>query len=127
MTEVIVVGYGRTTGKLVVTGAVSTITHRNLYEPIAAPPPAETFIKVYANPARANSKVFIDAKKSEEGLYAIQLLNISGQLIKQEQVRIEKGMGAISFAIPTIPSGSYLIALLNKKTGKKYSEKLIVQ
>jgi hypothetical protein len=127
MTEVIVVGYGRTTGKLVVTGTVSTITHRNLIEPLATPSPAETFFRVYANPARANSNVFIDAKKSEEGSYAIQLLNISGQLIRQEQAKIEKGMGAISFAIPAIPSGSYVITLVNKKTGKKYSEKLIVQ
>jgi len=87
----------------------------------------EPGFKMYANPARANSNVFIDAKKSEEGLYAIQLLNLSGQLIKQDQVRMGKGMGITQFSIPAIPSGNYLVVLLNKKTGKSSTEKLIVQ
>lgn len=88
---------------------------------------AENNFKVYANPARSNSNVFIDARKSEDGIYAIQLLNFSGQLIRQDQVRIGKGMGAITFAIPSIPSGNYLVVLLNKKTGKATTEKLVVQ
>ena len=90
-------------------------------------PESEPGFRMYANPARANSNVFIDAKKAEEGMYAIQLLNFSGQLIKQDQARIEKGMGTITFSIPTVPSGTYMVVLLNKKTGKRVTEKLIVQ
>jgi hypothetical protein len=83
--------------------------------------------KIYSNPVRANSSVFIKPEKTELGLYAIELLNLSGQSIKQEEAKFEIGMSVISFSIPSIPAGSYFVNLINKKTGKKYSEKLIVQ
>lgn len=124
MEEVIVLGYG--TGKrMSLMGATAVITHICVTPEMKAL--EEPSFKIYANPARANADIFINPIKTEVGSYAIQLLNISGQLIKQQEARIEKGMGSISFGVPSIPSGTYLISLLNKKTGKKFSEKLIVQ
>jgi len=91
------------------------------------PFPGTVPFKVYSNPTTANSTIYIKPEKPEAGSYSIQLFNLSGQLIKQEAVNIEKGKGAISFSIPAITPGTYVITLLNQKTGKKYSEKLIVQ
>jgi hypothetical protein len=89
--------------------------------------PNKPSFKVFSNPTTPGSTISIDPGKTEQGIYVIQLLNLSGQLIKQEQARIEKEMGAITFSVPVIPSGAYLVSLVNKKTGKKTSEKLIVQ
>lgn len=83
--------------------------------------------KIFSNPVRANSSIFIKPEKTEPGSYTIQLLNLSGQSIKQEEIKIVKGMGAFSFSIPAIPSGAYIVNLLNKNTGNKFSEELIVQ
>jgi len=55
------------------------------------------------------------------------LFNLSGQSIKQEEIRIEKGKNSISFSIPSIPSGAYMVKLINQKSGKSFSEELIVQ
>jgi hypothetical protein len=109
-------------------GAVSFVRGKVESEPeVLTPPEPGPGFKIYANPARANSNVFINAGDIETGLYGIQLLNLSGQLIKQEQSRIEKGMGSISFSIPAIPSGTYLVVLVNSKTGVRLSQKLIIQ
>jgi hypothetical protein len=124
MEEVIVLGYG-TGRRMGLMGATAVVTHICVTPEMKAL--EEPSFKMYANPARANADIFINPLKTEVGSYAIQLLNISGQLIKQQESRIEKGTGSISFGVPSIPSGTYLITLLNKKTGKKFSEKLIVQ
>jgi hypothetical protein len=125
MDEVIVSADMSRSLKGLVGGAVSiiTCTYETQY-PVLLEEPG---FKIYANPARANSKIFINAGESEAGLYAIQLLNLSGQLIKQEQAMIDKGIGAIPFSVPAIPSGTYVVVLLNKTTGKKASEKLLIQ
>jgi hypothetical protein len=122
LNEVVVTGYGnKRMGGL--TGGVFFSFQRYLPKPF----PGVVPFKVYSNPARPNSTIFIKSEKPEAGSYSIQLFSLSGQLVKQEAVNIEKGMGAISFAIPAITSGTYVVTLQSKKTGKKFSEKLIVQ
>jgi hypothetical protein len=127
MGEVVITGY-QNLQRVPMMGGLSIVSYKVESElEVLTPPEPGAGFKIYANPAKANSNVFINAGDTETGLYAVQLRNLSGQLIKQEQTRIEKGMGAISFSIPVIPSGTYLVSLVNKKTGKKSSEKLIVQ
>ena len=123
MNEVVVTAYGnRKLGS-----ATGGVTVRRWFWALPKPFPGVVPFKVYSNPAKPNSTVYIKPEKPDPGLYTIQLFNLSGQLIKQEAVNIEKGMGAISFAIPSIVPGTYAVTLLNKKTGKKYSEKLVIQ
>lgn len=83
--------------------------------------------KIYANPAIAGTAIRIDPMETEQGIYSVQLFDFSGNLIKQQRTRIEKGMGSFIFSIPSTVKGTYLVTLLNKKTGKKATEKLIVQ
>jgi hypothetical protein len=109
-----------------VVGAM-TVIHRSRIVRKKINPVYFSSFKIYSNPVRANSPIFIKPEKTELGSYIIQLFSLSGQMIKQEIINIEKGMGATSFAIPAIMPGTYVVTLLNKKTGKKYSEKLIVQ
>jgi hypothetical protein len=122
MKPVTVIGYGTTKGMV-----VSSLSIRREYFKRTAPLENTPLFKIFSNPSKAGSNISIDPGQCGSGLYDIQLLNLSGQLIKQQQTRIEKGMGAIPFQIPVISSGTYLFVLVNKKTGKKASEKLIVQ
>ena len=108
-------------------GVTGGVTVMRWFWPLPKPFPGTVPFKVYSNPARPNSTIYVKPEKPESGSYSIQLFTLSGQLIRQEIVNIEKTMGAISFSIPAITPGTYAVTLLNKKTGKKYSEKLIVQ
>ena len=123
MNEVVVSSYTN----LKMGGVMGSISVIRWFWPLPKLYPGVVPFKVYSNPARPNSTVYVKPEKPESGSYAIQLFNLSGQLIKQEAVNIEKGMGAISFVIPVVTPGTYVITLVNRKTEKKYSEKLIVQ
>jgi hypothetical protein len=118
-------GWRTISGNFVLGGMVVRYNSRSVRKKVK--PVHFSSFKIYSNPARANSAIFIKPEKVETGLYVIQLLNLAGQSIKQEEIRIEKGMGAISFTIPAIPSGVYMVNLVNKKTGGRFSEELIVQ
>jgi hypothetical protein len=108
-------------------GVTGSITVRRWWYRSSKLFPVTPSIRVFSNPTRPRSIISIDPGKSEHGIYIIQLISMSGQLVKQEQTRIEKGINVLSFSVPAVPSGTYLVALVNKKSGKKSTEKLIVQ
>ena len=84
-------------------------------------------IKVFPNPVKAGGQIKIEWKKAEKAEYKIDLYSLQGQLIKSSLARIENEINVFAFQIPIITPGSYLLQLTNKKSGKKHSEKIIIQ
>lgn len=128
--EVVVIAYPATIGKVVYTGGVSikrtgfvdsfaTLLNK-VFLPAITP-------KVYPNPAKSNTAVTIDMRKQEEGNYVFQLYTIAGQMVTNSERWIDKNSNLISLTIPQVRPGSYIICIQSKRSGKKLSEKIMVE
>ena len=84
-------------------------------------------IKVFPNPVKAGGQIKIECKKAETAEYKIDLYSLQGQLVKSSLARIENEINVFAFQIPIITPGSYLLQMTNKKSGKKSTEKIIIQ
>jgi CarboxypepD_reg-like domain/Secretion system C-terminal sorting domain len=85
------------------------------------------FFKIYPNPVVAGASVNLELKKAEPSEYNVDLINMSGQIVYSGVQRFESKNETNSFNIPYIVAGGYLLQLANKKSGKKYTEKIIIQ
>ena len=83
--------------------------------------------KVFPNPVGSGSSINIEIQKVEEGYYSLQLLNQSGQSVHQQEIWIDAEARLLNLDVPPVAAGSYFLALTNKKTGKKFTEKIIIQ
>ena len=89
--------------------------------------PAAGDIHVFPNPVSPGSAINISFKELLEGYYSFQLLTLTGQLVKKEEIWIDAEARILNIDLPVVAAGSYFLVLKNKKTGKKYSEKVIIQ
>jgi hypothetical protein len=81
---------------------------------------------VYSNPAASGTSLTVGVHLMEEGHYDYQLLTIDGKLVDQKEIRIEKDARLMNIETPA-RGGSYLFVLINRKSGKKFTEKIIIQ
>ena len=121
---VVVVGYG-TVRKGYVTGAMSVVTISYLQK--VKDYFVKDSIKVFPNPVKAGDQIKIEWRKAPTGEYRIDLYNLQGQLLKSSVAKIENEINSFTFQIPEITPGSYLLRMTNKKSGKKHSEKIIIE
>ncbi|HEV7782273.1 MAG TPA: carboxypeptidase-like regulatory domain-containing protein [Chitinophagaceae bacterium] len=91
------------------------------------PPVKENVLLVYPNPAVSGSSVNISLKNPEEGYHQLQFVNQSGQMVRQQEVWIDAEARLLNTEIPIVAAGSYFMILTNKKTGKRYAERIIIQ
>jgi len=84
-------------------------------------------IKVFPNPVKAGGQIKIEWRKAETGEYKIDLYSLQGQLIKSSLARSEKEINPFTFQLPVTSPGSYMLQMTNKKSGKKHTEKIIIQ
>ena len=84
-------------------------------------------IRIFPNPVLSGSSINIEWKQTEEGYYSLQLLNQSGQSIHQKEIWIDAEARLLSIDVPPVAAGSYFLVLTNKKSGKRFTEKIIVQ
>ena len=83
--------------------------------------------KVFPNPISSGSNLNIELKQTEEGYYELQLLSQSGQSVQQQEIWIDAEARLLNIDIPPVAAGSYFLALINKISGKKFTEKIIIQ
>jgi hypothetical protein len=85
---------------------------------------AEKF-KTFPNPAQRGSSINIDVKK--EGSYAIQLFDNNGNLITAKQFEAAGGATQTTLNISSyINAGYYYVRLVDEKTKKQYTNKIVV-
>ncbi|MDZ4795347.1 MAG: T9SS type A sorting domain-containing protein [Bacteroidota bacterium] len=85
------------------------------------------FFKIFPNPVASGSNIFIECKQTKDGDYSVQLFHQSGQLVHQQKIWINARAKQLNVGIPQLTAGNYFLVLTNKKTGKKFMEKLIIQ
>ncbi len=88
---------------------------------------ADKFFKVYPNPVPAGSNISIEWKQTEEGYYSLQLFNQAGQSVHQQEIWIDAEARLLNIDFPAVTAGNYFLSFISKKTGKKFTEKIIIQ
>lgn len=86
-----------------------------------------SLFKIYPNPVAAGSAITIKLNEKAVGNYILELLNQSGQSIHQQHLSIDRAESILNINLPSVLAGSYFIFISNKKTGKKSTEKIIIQ
>ena len=84
-------------------------------------------IKVFPNPVKSGNEIKIEWRKAEIAEYTIDLYNLQGQVIQSSFTKINSETTVFTFHIPQVTPGSYVLRLINKKSGKKHVEKIIIQ
>jgi hypothetical protein len=121
---VIVTGYTRYRVGRLTTGSVSKITYSRQKKEDKS---LETLIKVYPNPVKTNSTLNIEWKQTETGSYMLQLLNTLGQSTFAKEMYIDDEARVLNLQLPSVAAGNYFLRMTNKKSGKSYTEKIIIQ
>jgi hypothetical protein len=83
--------------------------------------------KIFPNPVESGSCINIEIQKMEEGYYDLQVLDQSGQSMHRQEIWIDAEARLLNINIPPVAAGSYFLSLTNKKSGKRSTEKFIVQ
>ncbi|MBL7743800.1 MAG: T9SS type A sorting domain-containing protein [Chitinophagaceae bacterium] len=108
-------------------GAVSVMRTSKQIPLVPSSQAKPSMIKVYPNPVQAGASINISCEKIEEGYYTYRLFSITGQQIEQKQIWIDAEAGIMNMEVPSVATGSYILTLTNKETGKKFTEKIVVQ
>jgi CarboxypepD_reg-like domain/Secretion system C-terminal sorting domain len=85
------------------------------------------FFKVYPNPVSAGRELKLELNISGAGEYQVDLINQNGQFIHSATIVFGTENQLNTFPIPMTTTGVYFLRMTNKKTGKKHSEKVIIQ
>lgn len=85
------------------------------------------FFKAYPNPVSAGSLIKLELNKAGAGEYQADLINQNGQMIYSATLMFGTEKQINSFSVPVVTTGTYFLRLTNKRSGKKHTEKIIIQ
>jgi len=83
--------------------------------------------KIYPNPLRSNSALYIEWRQNEFGDHALQLFDQSGRLIFTKDIYIDKEARLLDINIPFVAAGNYFLKIVNRQTAGSYTGKLIIE
>ena len=82
---------------------------------------------VYPNPVPRGNSITITAQADKPGSYAVQLFNISGELLQSTTASRDQLTGAFPLTLPpTLSPGTYIIRLSHPEMAKVYTQPIIV-
>lgn len=110
-----------TVGGVTVTRVIADTIKKDPFDP-----PKEYEVRFYPNPVKSGQTLYIELQTPEEGYYKWILLDIQGKMVQTTEVWIDREAHLLDLRIPFVSSGTYIAVLLNKKSGKRYSGKIIV-
>lgn len=89
----------------------------------------EEKLVAYPNPLPSGATLNLNIRfnKKEPGYYQLQLVSLSGQVVYQQEAWIDEEARVLSIDLPAIAAGNYYLVLVNKQTGKKRTEKIVIQ
>ncbi len=82
---------------------------------------------IYPNPVLAGGNLAVGVHMLEEGAYSCEYISTSGQVLQQKEIVIDAETRLLNIEVPSIAAGCYVFVLINKKSGVKYSEKVVIQ
>jgi hypothetical protein len=95
--------------------------------PVKTAPVTASSLRVYPNPVLSGNTINIACEKLDEGYYAFQLLNFSGQVIHQREIWVDEKATVLNFELPRTAAGSYVLRMIHKQSGKSFTEKVIIE
>ena len=129
LSDILVTGYGYTTGKITLGGAIAVCRKSTTFEKIDTSIRKVLKIqavKIYPNPAIKGNTIHLEIKHA--GDYQLQLLNNQSVLIMAEKINIISDKINYAIQIPSnITAGIYYLRLIDEQKKKSYTEKVIVQ
>ncbi len=84
-------------------------------------------IGIFPNPAITGESVNLSFADQPAGKYQVQLLDLSGRLIRAQEVNIMGKSQVVRFAVPEISKGNYLIKVFNEQNKVSATSQLVVQ
>ncbi len=70
-------------------------------------------VSAYPNPA--TESIHIDVNSLEEGMVVANIMDMTGRLIQQQQINVEKGVNTMTINLHQLGAGTYYISLQNEK------------
>jgi hypothetical protein len=86
----------------------------------------ENSISVFPNPT-TTSNVKVSFNDIPAGKYQVQLLDLTGKLIRSQDVVVNNKMQIENINLPALAKGSYLIKVVNEPANVSVTSKLVVQ
>ena len=83
--------------------------------------------KAYPNPVKTGTSLHIEWKQNESGYYLVQLLNQSGQLTFAKEIWVDEETRLLELPLPFVSAGTYFLRMTHKQSGKRFTEKIIIQ
>jgi len=90
-------------------------------------PEKNSGLQVYPNPVGPGQPVTISFDQPEEGYYMVSFTSISGQTLSLKDIWIDSKARVLTIEPPRLQAGTYILTLVNKRTGKRVSEKVVIQ
>ena len=86
-------------------------------------------IRLFPNPSFTNGQINIQWIDAEKGDYDVYFVNETGQQVHKTElvVLMDKKTITSGFFLPALKNGIYFVTITNKKTKKRYTEKLLVE
>lgn len=106
---------------------VAGVTVENVYDSIENKNRrSESKLKVYPNPLRRNTNAKADPGKLPAGEYIIQVADMSGKILYSNRTVTDK-FTLVEIPFSGLPGGMYILRFQNEKSGKIFTEKVVVQ
>jgi hypothetical protein len=83
-------------------------------------------IQLYPNPVASNSRLNIKLNTIKQGDYLLSLITSNGIIVQNQEVKIDAETNVISMDLKTLLSGTYIVRLVDRATGKSIAQKLLV-
>jgi hypothetical protein len=130
--NIIVVGYGCTsrrtvTGEVLSTYSETVTIQQMVKDTLTLFGLCKKPFAVYPNPVGRGASVTLSVQTGDKGNYVAQLFSSGGALIASMPIEAVDGPRTELMNIPgTIAAGAYFIRLIHTRTGKMYTQKVVV-
>jgi CarboxypepD_reg-like domain/Secretion system C-terminal sorting domain len=88
---------------------------------------AYKFFKIFPNPVSSGASLHIEWKQTEEGYYTFDLVDLSGRKVYSKEIWIDAEARLLNLELPPVATGSYFLRATNKNSGKRFTEKVIIE
>lgn len=83
--------------------------------------------RLYPNPARTFSTIKIELPEGYDEQVVLRLLSISGQVLQTQKYQASKGVNVLSFPVPKVTPGTYLMQIGSITKKEWVAEKIVIQ
>jgi hypothetical protein len=117
-------------GDIVVVGMISPRRAKKKKVPVInelASDSSSKFVKAFPNPITAGDPLTIQCRKMVKGDYSFELINLGGQIMQYNEMRIENEKQSLQLNTPLVKPGTYFLKITNKATRKSVTDKIVIQ